>query len=88
MPCNSPRTSGHERVTVLGNLEHDAMPLILAPVYANIIHSWSAALAALTVLRSGELVRRPWAGDQPRHRICPAVRERGGRSTMPSSMSY
>jgi hypothetical protein len=36
----------------LGNLEHDAMPLILAPVYANIIHGWCAALAALTVWRS------------------------------------
>jgi hypothetical protein len=71
----------------LGNLEHDAMPLILAPVYANIIHGWCAALAALTVWRSGGLVRRPRAGDQPLHRICPAVRERGGRSTMPSSTS-
>ncbi len=86
--CNSHRTSGHKRVTVLGNLEHDAMPLILAAVYANIIHGWSAALAASSVLRNGGPMRRPRAGDQPRHRICPAVRERGGRSTMPSSMSY
>jgi len=53
LPCNSHRTSGHKRVTALGNLELDAMPLILAPVYANIIHGWSAALAALTVWRRG-----------------------------------
>ena len=29
----------------------------LAPVYANIIHDWSAALTALTVWRSGGPVR-------------------------------
>jgi hypothetical protein len=45
-------TSGRKRVTALGNREQDAMPLILAPVYANIIYGWSAALAALTVWRS------------------------------------
>jgi hypothetical protein len=40
-------------VTALSHLERDAMALILAPVYANIIHGWCAALAALTVWRSG-----------------------------------
>jgi hypothetical protein len=41
----------------LGHLERDAMALILAPVYANIIHGWSAALTALTAWRSGGPVR-------------------------------
>jgi hypothetical protein len=40
---------GHARVTSLGHREREARPLILAPVYANISHGWSAALAALTV---------------------------------------
>jgi MFS family permease len=48
----SHRTSGHIRVTALSYWEREAMSLTLAPVYANIIHGWSAALAALTVLRS------------------------------------
>jgi hypothetical protein len=52
MPCHEHRTSGHKRVTALGHRARDAMPLILAPVYANIIHGWPAALAALTMLRS------------------------------------
>jgi hypothetical protein len=81
-------TMGHARVTSLGHREREARPLILAPVYANISHGWSAALAALTVGRSAGPVRRPPAGDQHRHRSCPAVRERDGRSTMPSSTSY
>jgi hypothetical protein len=40
------------RVTALGHWERDARSLTLAPLYANIIHGGSAALAALTVLRS------------------------------------
>jgi hypothetical protein len=44
-------------VTALRHLEREVMVLILAPVYANIIHDWSAALTALTLWRSGGSVR-------------------------------
>jgi hypothetical protein len=40
-----------------------------------------------TGFRDPQAVRRPRASDQPLHRGCPAVRGRGGGSTMPSSTS-
>jgi hypothetical protein len=55
--CSSRNTAGRTRVTALGHLQHDAMALILAPVYANIIHGWSAVLTALTAWRSRGPVR-------------------------------
>jgi hypothetical protein len=51
-------------------------------------HPWLVGYAG-DVSRGAEWgpVRCPRAGDQPLHGIGPAVRERGGRSTMPSSTS-
>lgn len=44
MSCHEHRISGHTRVTALGHREREAMPLILAPVYANIM-AWLVCCA-------------------------------------------
>jgi hypothetical protein len=78
---------GLATLRALGRRACAAMPLILAAVYATIMHGRSAAPAASTVLDSRWPVRRPRAGGRPRHRNRPAVHERGGSSAMPSSTS-